>query len=307
MAKKKTLPVKIIRTASTRNIYFSMAQTRKWLYCCSGKDGEITIWDKASRRLVGSIPTDDCFAMRHLQADSRYLYSASLFGNLTKYTHKGRVKAKVSAPSLSLASDGTYLFAVTGDQKLTVITKADLKVVARRPVGGYKGYGPTVCCDRDRVYVAAPLGEIHVFAKDGFKLVGHTDKGPVARKALVAGDRIYIACGDHRFRVYDKHTLERIAVLSDEGAIRAITADETYLYSVGFSGMLVVRDKFTGQERLILEDCRDCNSILVDAQNVYIASGDSDIMIVPCAAIGAAACQPGQTAPILEADRKYSP
>lgn len=301
----KTLPVAIIGTAATPNIYFSMAQTRAWLYCCSGKDGEITIWDKATRKYVSSIPTDDCYAMRHLQADGRYLYSTSLFGNLTKFTHKGRAKGQISAPSVSLTSDSTHLYAITNDQKLTVIAKADLKVKARRPVGGWKGYGPSVCCDRDHVYVASPLREIHVFAKDGLKLVAHTDKGPVTRRAIVGGDHLYLACGDNRFRVYDKRSLKRIAVLREEGAIRAVTADETYLYSVGFSSTMVVRDKLSGQERLILENCRDCNAVIVDAENVYLATGDSDILIVPRAAIAAAAAPPGQPPTILKTDWKY--
>jgi len=301
----KTLPVRIIGTAATPNIYFSMAQAKEWLYCCSGKDGEITIWDKATRKFVSSIPTDDNYAMRHLQADGRYLYSASLFGNLTKFTHTGRVKGTISAPSVSLTSDAAHLYAVTNDQKLTVIAKADLKVKARRPVGKWGGYGPGVCCDRDRIYVAAPKGDIHVYAKKGFKLVAHTDKGPVARRAIIGGDHLYIACGDNRFRVYDKHTLKKLAVLPEEGAIRAVAADKTYLYSVGFSAAMVVRDPLTGDERLRLEKCRDCNAVVLDAENIYAATGDSDVLVIPRAAIAAAAAPPGQPPTILRADWKY--
>ncbi|MHC4984860.1 MAG: WD40 repeat domain-containing protein [Planctomycetota bacterium] len=301
----KTLPVKVIGTAATPNIYVSMAQAKGWLYCCSGKDEEITIWDKATGRYVAAIPTDDAIAMRHLQADGRYLYSASLFGNLTKFTHTGRVKGTISAPSVSLTSDAAHLYAVTNDQKLTVIAKADLKVKARRPVGQWGGYGPGVCCDRDRVYVAAPKGDIHVYAKKGFKLVAHTDKGPVTRRAIVGGDHLYLACGDNRFRVYDKRTLERIAVLREEGAIRAVTTDQTYLYSVGFSSTMVVRDKLTGQERLVLENCRDCIAIVIDAESIYLATGDSDVLVVPRPAIDAEVAPSGKPPTILKADWKY--
>ena len=300
-----TLPVEIVETDSTPTMYFAVAQTQASLYSCSGKDGDIKIWDKTSREQVGCITRDDRVAMTHLVADSRYLFSVSRFGDLTKHTLKGRLKASLSAPSLSLAGDGTYLYAVTSDRMLTVISKADLKVVARRPVGGFRGFGPAVCCDRDHVYVAASLGEIHVFAKQGFGLVAQTDRGAAARKALVVRDRLYVACGDNRIRVFDKRTLAGLVVLGPEhNVIRAITTDDKYLYSVGYSGTLTARDIFTGEDRLILEHGRDCQSVLTDEQNVYIGLGSCDIMIIDRAALHAAAGRAGLTPPVVKAKVK---
>ncbi len=68
---------------------------------------------------------------------------------------------------------------------------------------------------------------------------------------------------------------------------------------------MVVRDALSGEERLVLQGTHDCNSVIVDAQNVYVASGNSDILIVPRAAIAAAAAQPGRLPTILKADWQY--
>ncbi|MAF13081.1 hypothetical protein CMK11_21730 [Candidatus Poribacteria bacterium] len=291
----RTLAIEVLVTGHTVTNTISMAVGTRFLYTATSKDREMLIWDKSSRALVGTVPAPDLVSKGGLHTDGRHLYVAERKPPiLTKYTPEGEEVEQSPLPaSVGLHGDDRFLYFVTGDRTLNVIDKSDLRVVAKRPVGAFKGFRPAVCCDADHAYVAAPMGEIHVFAKDGLELVAHTRKGArSARKAVVVEDRLYVACGDCRIRVFDRRTLARLAILSRERAvIRDITTDDRYLYSVGYAGTLMARDKFTGEDRLIVQHGRDCHTVLADMHNVYIGLGRCDVMVLDRAALHDAAEQ----------------
>ena len=203
----------------------------------------------------------------------------------------------------SLASDRSYLYGVSWDRMLTVRSKADLEVVVSRKVGGFKGYGPAICQDQQNVYVASPLGQLHVFAKDGFRLVGETDKnvGP-ARKAAVVADLLYIAGGDKRIRVFDKTTLKRIKILPPaHNAICCITADDKYIYSSGHDDQVTVRARVTDEDLFRLQVRDTCVVVMTDPRNVYLGVDNAKIIILPKATIGREVRRAGQLPAVFHA------
>ena len=281
----KPLAVETIVTGHTATDTMAMAGSKRFLYTAASKDKEVLIWDKFSRALVGRIPRVERVAAVALHADRKHVFVAGRTPILRRYTLKGTEKGHVQLPSTmsGLHGDEEFLYSVTWDRMLNVVAKSELQIVARRPVGGFKGYGPAVGHDRDHVYVAAPLGEIHAYAKDGFALIAHAEKGArEARHMVVVDDRLYVACGDRCIRVFDRHTLKRIDLLRSWSTIRAMALDDRYIYIGGFDETLVVLAHGTGEQVCALERLPHVvNAIVADGREIYLGAGNCDIMIVP--------------------------